>query len=691
MRARIGVDIGGTFTDVALETLTGLTTTKILTDLTAPEAAIIKGIKSVCKSAEIELNEIDQIIHGTTLVTNSVIERRGAKTAFITTEGFRDVIEMRSENRFEQYDLDLVLPTPLVPREDRMTAHERVAASGEILLHLEDRDIKRLVDTVGDRGYESVAIGFIHSYANSIHERKMAQALSEAIPSISISLSSVISPQMRELPRFNSVIVNAYVQPQMAVYLKQLVLKIKDIGIKPQIFMMHSGGGIISVETAIEQPIRLLESGPAGGAIYAAGYAGNHAIEKALSFDMGGTTAKICMIDKGMPKSASTFETARSYRFKKGSGITVSTPVVEMVEIGAGGGSIASIDKLGCIQVGPKSAGSDPGPACYQNGGNSATVTDANLIIGRLDKDRFAGGSIPLAPHLSAAAIEQDISQLLNLPIMDAAHGITEIVDENMANAARVHTIEHGEDIEKFTMIAFGGGAPLHASRLCEKLGIKRILIPPGAGVGSAIGFLRAPFSYEATRGFYQTLGIFNNEAVNKMLDGLEDEATSFVLEGVGASDTTKQLRVFMRYAGQGWEIPVLPDVTRFEVADVFHLRACFEKTYRNLFGRTINGLDIEITNWSFTISTTVCPPDVIPKSESQQIAKLKSECKLFDVSTKGVLKTSIVQRADMQMGDFVVGPAIIIEDETSIIVSTQFRAIMQANGAILIEREGLE
>ncbi len=691
MRVRLGVDIGGTFTDVALDTSAGLVTTKVLTDITAPESAIFEGIKKVCKTAGIELDEIDQIIHGTTLVTNSVIERRGAKTAFVTTEGFRDVIEMRSENRFEQYDLNLTLPVPLVPRKDRLTAHERVAASGDILLELDDGDVERLVELVAKGGYESVAIGFMHAYVNPVHERKMAKALSEAMPDISISLSSVVSPQMRELPRFNSVIVNAYVQPQIAAYLKRLVSEIKDLGINSQVFMMHSGGGIISVETAIEQPVRLLESGPAGGAIYAAGYAGTHGIEKALSFDMGGTTAKICMINQGAPKSANTFEIARSYRFKKGSGITVSTPVVEMVEIGAGGGSIASVDKLGRIQVGPKSAGSEPGPACYQNGGNSATVTDANLIVGRLDPDKFAGGEIPLDPQLASAAIDRDISRLLNLPIMDTAFGITEMVDENMANAARVHTVEHGEDIEQFTMIAFGGGAPLHASRLCEKIGIKRILIPPGAGVGSAIGFLRAPFSYEATRGFYQALETFDINAVNTMLEDLEEEAKSFVTMGVGTADTEKQLRVFMRYVGQGWEIPVLPDVMRFAEADVVNLCKCFEETYRAVFGRTIDDLDMEITNWSVTLATTVSTSNMIPKSESQQIATIESDCTLFDARTRQALKTSKVRRADMITGDFVVGPAIITEDETSTVVSTQYRAIMQSNGALLIEHQELK
>ncbi|MEM8915263.1 MAG: hydantoinase/oxoprolinase family protein, partial [Pseudomonadota bacterium] len=328
--ARVGVDIGGTFTDVALDHPGGLSTCKVLTDYAAPEAAILKGIAIAAERAGVSVGEIDQVIHGTTLVTNALIERRGAKTAFITTQGFRDVIEMRSENRFEQYDLNLTLPAPLVPRQDRHVAAERVAASGDVLLSLTTEDVDRLVDLVRVGEYEAVAIGFLHSYANSIHEQTMAAALRAALPGLSISLSSVVSPQLRELPRFNTVIANAYVQPQVAAYLGRLVTRLGETGIKAPVFMLHSGGGLISVETAIEQPVRLLESGPAGGAIFAAGYARAHGIDKALSFDMGGTTAKICLIEEGTPKTANSFEIARTYRFKKGSGMVVSTPVVEM-------------------------------------------------------------------------------------------------------------------------------------------------------------------------------------------------------------------------------------------------------------------------------------------------------------------------------------------------------------------------
>ncbi|MEM7776126.1 MAG: hydantoinase/oxoprolinase family protein, partial [Pseudomonadota bacterium] len=604
--ARVGVDIGGTFTDVALAHANGISTVKVLTNYTHPEQAILDGIQQATQSAGIALSSITQVIHGTTLVTNALIERRGANVAFITTEGFRDVVEMRSENRFEQYDLNLELPKPLVARKDRYTVNERLDADGHVLLSFDPHEAAALADKIVGAHYTAVAIGFLHAYANDRHERLMADTLRERAPKLSISLSSVISPQMRELPRFNTVIANAYVQPQVADYLGRLVSRLRDTGIDAPVFMIHSGGGLISVETAIEQPVRLLESGPAGGAIFAADFARTHGLDKVMSFDMGGTTAKICLIENGEPKTAGTFEVARTYRFKKGSGMAVSTPVVEMVEIGAGGGSIASVDAMGRIQVGPRSAGSEPGPACYQRGGTEPTVTDANLLLGRIDPARFAGGAIVLSRIKSEAAIDQALSQSTGLSTEGSAFGITEMVDENMANAARVHTVENGRDIEAFTMIAFGGGAPLHACRLCEKLGIEALIIPPGAGVGSAIGFLKAPFSYEASKGLFQRLLEFDPDAINATLAALEQEANSFVTGGAGTSELTVRLTAHMRYAGQGWEIPVGLPYRTFQVDDRATIQAAFESAYRTLFGRTIDGLPIEITNWSLIVSTTL-------------------------------------------------------------------------------------
>lgn len=685
---RVGVDIGGTFTDVALMHAGGMSSCKVLTNYAQPEQAILDGIAIAAKQAGIAMNTIGQVIHGTTLVTNALIERRGAKLAFITTEGFRDVIEMRSENRFEQYDLNLTLPEPMVPREDRLTLRERMGPNGEVLLPLDPAEVAEMVQTVLAGGYEAVAIGLMHSYANAAHEQQMADALRAAQPDLPVSLSSVISPQMRELPRFNTVIANAYVQPQVADYLGRLVAGLRDADVAAPVFMLHSGGGLISVETAAEQPVRLLESGPAGGAIFAADFARAHGLDRVLSFDMGGTTAKICLIEEGAPKTANTFEVARTYRFKKGSGMTVSTPVVEMVEIGAGGGSIASIDTLGRIQVGPRSAASEPGPACYGKGGVEPTVTDANLLLGRLDPDNFAGGAIPLSMDAAADVVGKRLAQELQITPADAAFGVTEMVDENMANAARVHTVENGRDIEHFTMIGFGGGAPLHACRLCEKLGIRELLVPPGAGVGSAIGFLKAPFSYEAMQGLFQRIDSFDADAINATLKELEVEARSFVDKGAKGAPTTTKLTAFMRYAGQGWEIPVLLPYVPFSQGDAATIQSAFEDAYRNLFGRTIDGLGIEITNWSLVVATTL--PDAAPAQRYQDGAAVKSarSRQFYDAALRRMVDAQEVQRADMTAGQAVEGPAVIVETETTTIVTSAYRAIGQGDGSLLLRRK---
>ena len=685
---RVGVDIGGTFTDVALDYPGGMTTGKVLTDYSEPERAILAGIEMAAAKAGISLSKISQVIHGTTLVTNALIERRGAKTAFITTEGFRDVIEMRTENRFEQYDLNLELPKPLVAREDRFTLKERIGPKGEILQALDISEARRLAEKVLLAGFESVAIGFLHAYANDQHERLMAEVLKEQSPDLSISLSSVISPQMRELPRFNTVVANAYVQPQVSTYLNRLVDRLRSNGMTAPVFMMHSGGGLISIETASEQPVRLLESGPAGGAIFAAEFARSHGIDKVMSFDMGGTTAKICLIEKGAPKTANTFEVARTYRFKKGSGMLVSTPVVEMVEIGAGGGSIASIDAMDRIQVGPHSASSEPGPACYQHGGLDPTVTDSNLVLGRLDPENFAGGAIPLSVERAESALSEHIAQTQNISVVAAAFGITEIVDENMANAARVHTVENGRDIEHFMMIAFGGGAPLHACRLCEKLGIKALLIPPGAGVGSAIGFLRAPFSYEATRGLFQTLSDFDTDAVNAALAAMEAEARAFVEAGVQMQRTTTQLTAFMRYAGQGWEIPVSIPHKTFVPGDEKAIFDAFEEAYRTLFGRTIDGLAPEITNWSLIVASVLPPPQATQRLNGTSAPQISRTRQMFDAAQRTSVEAQEVARSAMTPGQSVDGPAVIVETETSTIVTSAFRVIGQTDGSLLLIRK---
>ena len=678
--ANLGVDIGGTFTDVVLEIGETLFSAKVLTTYAAPEAAILDGLAQVCAKAGIGPTQIARIIHGTTLATNALIERRGARTGFITTQGFRDVIEMRTESRFEQYDLNLTLPLPLIARNHRHVVKERIDAGGNVLIALDKTEVESLAETLG--GYDSIAVGLLHSYLNPAHERLIRDVLLARHPNLSVSLSSDVSPQMREYERFNTTCANAYVKPMMESYLGRLREKLAETGADCPIFLMHSGGGIISIASAAEFPVRLVESGPAGGAIFAADIARRHGLNKVLSFDMGGTTAKICLIRNGTPKTARVFEVARSYRFKKGSGMPISIPVIDMVEIGAGGGSLAHLDAMGQIRVGPESAGSEPGPACYGRGGLRPAVTDADLILGRLDAASFAGGTMPLDPAASAKALETQ----LKLDAQTAAFGLSEVVDENMANAARVHAVENGEDLAGYTMIAFGGAAPLHAGRLCEKLGINRLIVPPGAGVGSAIGFLRAPYAFEATRSVYMRLDAFDAGAVTGLFAALRAEATEFVLSCDPQATVLAEHKVYMRYIGQGWEIPViLPDAVPLRPNAGTFLEL-FETEYSALFGRTVTGLAVEITVWAVNASTPVTAPPVTPDAPAQSPVRADKRS-LFSPTLGTMITAATTDRAALTDGKTISGPAIITESETTIIVPAGFAAIGRADGCIDIRR----
>lgn len=680
---RLGVDIGGTFTDVVLEIEDTQYSSKVLTTYSAPEEAIIDGMKQVCSKAGINPSQINQIIHGTTLATNALIERRGARTALITTMGFRDVIEMRTESRFEQYDLNLNLPEPLLPRQSRLTLKERVNAAGEILIALDTAEVEALAEQIAEAGYESVAVGLLHSYANPVHELAVRDILARRLPNIMISLSSEVSPQMREYERFNTVVANAYIKPLMKSYLGRLEGQLQAEGVSCSIFLMHSGGGIISIESAADFPVRLVESGPAGGAVFAANIAARYGLQKVLSFDMGGTTAKICLIKNQTPKTSRVFEVARTYRFKKGSGMPISIPVIDMVEIGAGGGSLAHVDAMRQIRVGPESAGSEPGPACYGRGGERPAVTDADLVLGKLDPDNFAGGSIQLHTDQSSQALKAAIGDVLEMDSQTAAFGLAEVVDENMANAARVHAVENGEDLAEYTMIAFGGAAPLHAGRLCEKLGIERFLVPPGAGVGSAIGFLRAPFSFEANRSVYMRLSDFNPSLIRKLLSELEAEATGFVKSCDANSMIHAEFKVYMRYTGQGWEIPIELTPEQALNPDVATFQRRFEEDYTSLFGRTVDGMDVEITVWAVNATTPAQAVDRVVARTDGDAATITGRRDVFDPALGRPVNAAIVHRNTMDTGHTVQGPAVITEDETTIILPTSTHAIRQPDGCI--------
>ena len=687
MGPRIGADVGGTFTDIVIESAGSLHSAKVLTTHDAPERGILDGISRVADEAGIDLRTVDRIIHGTTLATNALIERRGAPTAFITTAGFRDVIETRTESRYEQYDLDIVLPRPLVERKDRLVVTERLDARGEVLVAFDDDGARAVVDRVARGGYGAVAVGFLHSYRNPAHEQRMRDLLRAECPDLAVSISSEVSPQMREYERFNTVCANAYVQPLMASYLVRLRDELHALGATCPLHLIHSGGGLIDVETAAAFPVRLVESGPAGGAIFAADLARRYGRDRILSFDMGGTTAKISLIEDFTPQTAKSFEVDRTARFKKGSGMPISIPVIDMIEIGAGGGSIAGVDRLGQIRVGPRSAGSEPGPAAYDRGGTEPTVTDANVELGRLHPDTFGADDITLSPERAREAIEGAVAGPLAMTAHLAAIGIAEVVDENMANAARVHAVENGKDLAGYSMIAFGGGAPLHAARLLDKLGLDELIVPPGAGVGSAIGFLRAPFSYEAVRSFYTTTASFDIEGANRVLAELTDEARSFVRAGTDAA-LTIQRQVAMRYKGQGWEIPVTIEDERFDDLAAEQLEQAFTKAYVEFFGRAIDHVVVEIVSWSVLVaSITEAPAPLELRRDHATDAIAAVHRPVHDATVGADVDAAIVDRADLDPATRVVGPAVIVESQTTTILASHHQAVVQADGALLITR----
>ncbi len=680
----MGIDVGGTFTDVVVEQPDRLTSVKVLTTHAAPEIGIMEGVTEVLRQAGCTHVDLESVIHGTTLATNALIERSGAHVALVTTAGFRDIIETRTESRFEQYALDLVLPTPLVERQHRHVVSERIAANGEVLVDFDDRGAEAVIEKLAEEGYEAVAVGFMHSYRNSVHEQRFRDQLLQRLPTMAVSISAEVSPQMREFERFNTVCANAYVQPVISTYLRRLRDRLHQDGAGCPVHMIHSGGGLISLETAARFPVRLVESGPAGGAIFAADIARRYALDHVLSYDMGGTTAKICLIEDHTPRTAKTFEVARTHRFTKGSGMPISIPVIEMIEIGAGGGSIASVDRLGQIRVGPRSAGSEPGPAAYGLGGIEPTVTDADLILGRLHPDTFGAATIDLSPDQAARAVTTSVGDALGIDVHRAAVGISEVVDENMANAARVHAVESGKDIKGCTMIAFGGAAPLHAARLCEKLGITELIVPPDAGVGSAIGFLKAPFAYEAVRSFYALMDDFDHGAINALLADLSAEAESFVREGTDLVPTVERW-VYMRYSGQGWEIPVeLPDGL-FDDHGHEQLAMRFEKSYEEFFGRPIDGLAIEAVSWAVRVASPGGETELAGELSGVTEVNPSSRRTLFDASLGVDVGAGLIERAALSTGDQVHGPAIITESQTTTILGTGDSAVTQADGCLIV------
>lgn len=689
-KLRLAADVGGTFTDIVLDDGGGRRwTCKVLTTPARPEEGVLDGVHEIMRLSGRKLADVVDFVHGTTLATNAVIERRGARIALLATEGFRDVLDIATESRYDQYELALVRPKPLAPRELRFTVPERMDATGRVRLALDEEAVAELVPMLRAAKVEAVAIAFLHSYANQDHERRAAGILRAAMPDVSLSLSCEVCPEIREYERTSTTTVNAYVQPLMDSYLSRMQDRLAEEGYGGTIGLMTSGGGLTSIETARRFPVRLVESGPAGGAIFATQIAAMLGETEVIAFDMGGTTAKITLIEDFTAQSARLFEVDRAARFLKGSGLPVRIPMIEMVEIGAGGGSIAHLDALRRVTVGPESASSVPGPACYGRGGTRPTVTDADLALGLIDPAAFAGGTIRLEPEQSRRALQAEIGDPLDLPPEMAAYAVYEMVCENMASAARVHAVERGATASQHTVIAFGGAAPLHVGRVAEKIGAMRVVVPPNAGVGSAVGFLAAPISFELVRSEYMRIDAFDAAAATTLLDAMAREIRAWVEPAAHGAPLFEKRMVFMRYVGQGHEITVeLPDGPLPPDAGVA-LRAAYEATYADMFRRFIPNSPIEILAWSVTIATKTALPATIDQSPPAGPAPPPDgHAEFFDGRVGTCVTVPRYRRAQLAYGGRIAGPAVIVEDETSTFVTASYDAWVDATGCIVMQRQ---
>ncbi|MEL7543586.1 MAG: hydantoinase/oxoprolinase family protein [Pseudomonadota bacterium] len=677
---RLATDVGGTFTDTVLTDRAGaiLATNKTLTTHGNPGDGALSGALQALDSVGGTLGEVAGFIHGTTLATNALLERRGARVATITTQGFRDILEIAYERRYSQYDINLTKPDFLVRRDNALTVPERMSVAGEVLIPLDETCISGLLPALEE--IDAVAICLLHSYANDAHERQLRELLLDVRPELVIALSSRVSPEAREFDRLCTTVANAYIQPLLSGYLVQFEAAFRAAGLACPILMMTAGGGMTTLETAARFPIRLVESGPAGGAILAARIARDAGLGEVLSFDMGGTTAKLCLIDDATPQMSRQFEIGRAARFIKGSGMPVRIPVIEMIEIGAGGGSIAAVDRLGRLTVGPQSAGSEPGPVAFGRGGVDATVTDADVTLGYIRAETFAEGQFQIDVATAGETLEREIGGPLSLDRNAAADGVSRIVDEAMASAARAHAVESGTDLGTRTMIAFGGNGPLHACRVARSAGISRVLVPPSPGVGSAVGFLYAPVAFEIVRSRYTLLATADVAAITAMLDEMVAEARAVVAQGAGEAGARTTRSAYMRYKGQGHEIEIsLPD--RALVAeDVQPLTEAFEIAYARQFSRPVPGMQIEVLNWAVrhaTVDTPAAQPGAA--SEPRDFKTTETRPILCDV-TGAMVDARFVHRESLAPGDMLSGPALVVEPQTTTLVGADFD--LQVDGA---------
>ena len=681
---RIGVDIGGTFTDIVAvrensgEKFNG----KVLTTPMNPSEGVLQGVSEIIKKHNIN-PENCRIIHGTTLVANALIERKGVETALLTTEGFKDVLEIGREWRYDLFSLDLEMPNPIVPRHLRFEIKERLDYKGDILVSLDQNELILIAKKLAKLNIRTLAIVFMHSFKNSIHEELAKNIFNKYAPNINLCLSSSVSPEIGEYERTSTTVANAYVQTIFKSYIDALVKGLKKIGIKNDLFLMLSDGGIVHQKTAVEYPIRLVQSGPAGGAQAATLYGRSTNSNDVLCFDMGGTTAKACLIDNGKPSRTTVFEVARVYRFAKGSGLPLQVPVIDMIEIGAGGGSIARIDDMGLIQVGPDSSGSFPGPACYNLGGKHPTVTDSDLVLGYLDAENFLGGDMKLEKKLAEQAIKTFIAEPMKISVLEAAWAIHEIVTENMSQAASIHALEKGRKIEKYTMIPIGGAGPVHACSLMSKMNLNKMISPPDAGVASAIGMTASPNSFELVQADMQQLELLNFTKMKKAFLDMEKKGTKLLLQtGTNKKHISINNSTLMRYIGQGYEIEVPLNKEVLSLKNIKNIKLEFEKVYQNLFGR-IEKMPMEIISWR-TIASGPLPNFSLNFNVKKKSLSKEKKRKVY-FGGKKFNDTIVLDRSALSKNFKSIGPLIIEERESTLVIPPNFKVQMHESGNLII------
>ncbi len=690
---RIGFDIGGTFTDfVITDEATGRTEShKVLTTPREPARAVLEGVRALVGRLGASAADLRVAIHGTTLITNALIERRGASLALVTTAGFRDVLEMGREMRYDIYDLHMAKPEPLVDRPWRLEVVERLDKDGQVLVPLDRASLEAAIGRLASDGIEAVAVTLLHSFRNAAHEEQVRAAIAEALPHLSISISSEVSPEIREYERMSTTVGNAYVQPVAERYLANIQRNLGDEGYGGRLFLMLSSGGIGSAETAMRFPIRLLESGPAAGALASVFLGERIGRRNIISFDMGGTTAKTCVIKNGQPTKTNVFEIARVHRFKKGSGIPVRIPSIEMIEIGAGGGSIARVDELGLLKVGPQSAGADPGPACYGFGGREATVTDANVVLGYIDPDYFLGGRMQLDRRAAEAAIER-LGASLGLDLLQTASGIFQVVNENMISATRVHVAERGEDPRRFSLMAFGGAGPVHAWAIARALKMPELVCPPGAGVTSSLGFLVAPVSFDLARSYVVRLNEARLADVAAAFADMEREGAALVQQaGADLADTAFRRSADMRHAGQGHEVNVpLPegDVAALSVDE---LKRIFYERYRALYGHAHESVDVEVLTLRLVASGPAPRVELerVPRNPGSVAAAFKGTRRAYFAELGGLVETRVYDRYALQAGATIEGPAIVEEADSTAVIGPDMAATVDEHRNLLVRLNG--